>query len=463
MNENTAVKANPLATEKISKLIPKFAIPSIISGLVSASYNIVDQIFIGRSAGLLGNAATNVAFPIVTISLAIALLLGVGSASNFSLELGRGHRENAGHTAGTGITFMVVSGVALAAFIFALLRPLMTAFGATEIVMPYALTYTSITARGIPFYILGTGGSHLVRADGSPKFAMISMTSGAVLNIILDPILIFGLNMGIAGAALATTIGQIVSALLVLYYFSRFRTLKLTREYLIPRFKNTVAIASLGMAACFNQLAMTIVQITMNNTLTEYGAKSEYGSEIPLACVGVITKVSILLFAITLGIAQGCQPINGYNYGAKNYGRVKETYRKAAISATVVAVIAFLCFQLFPRQIVSIFGEGSEAYYRFAEKYFRIFLMMTFLNGLQIITSTFLTSIGKATLGIFLSLTRQILFLLPLILLFPLFFGIDGVMYAGPIADGFAAALAIFFVAREMRIMTRLEKCANPA
>lgn len=454
-------QTNPLATEKIGKLIPKFAIPSIISGLVSASYNIVDQIFIGQSAGLLGNAATNVAFPIVTISLAIALLLGVGSASNFSLELGRGHKENAGHIAGSGITYMVLSGAVLTAIVFALLRPLMLAFGATELVMPYALTYTSITALGIPFFILGVGGSHLVRADGSPKFAMLSMTSGAVLNIFLDPILIFGFNMGIAGAALATVIGQVVSGLLVLYYFSKFRTLKLTRVYLRPTLKNTIAIITLGMAACFNQLAMTVVQITMNNTLTEYGAKSQYGSEIPLACVGVISKVGILLFSIVLGIAQGCQPIYGYNYGAKNYSRVKETYFKAAVSATIISFIAFLCFQIFPRQIVSIFGAGSEAYYHFAERYFRIYMMMTFLNGLQIVTSTFLTSIGKAKLGIFLALTRQIFFLLPLILIFPLFFGIDGVMYAGPIADGFAAMLAIFFVVREMRLMTRLERCES--
>lgn len=450
---NTA--QNPLATEPIGKLIAKFAIPAIISFLVSAIYNIVDQIFIGQGVGLLGNAATNVAFPLTTISTAIALLIGVGSASNFNLRLGEGHKDKAGHIAGTGITLMIAFGVTLAVVVIAFLDPLLMAFGSTPNVLPYAQTYTGITTLGIPFIILTTGGSQLVRADGSPGYSMACLLSGAILNTILDPVLIFGANMGIAGGAIATVLGQILSAVMVILYFRRFKTLKLTKKHLRPHWSYAKMIFTLGMAACFNQLALTAVQITMNNTLTYYGGLSHYGSEIPLAVVGIITKVNILFLGFAIGVAQGCQPIVGFNYGARNYERVKKTFSKATVIVLAISIAAFLAFQLFPRQIVSAFGEGSEDYFEFAERYFRIFMLLTFANGMQPLISNFFTSIGKATRGILLSLTRQIIFLLPLILIFPIFWGIDGVMYAGPIADGAAAILAVALVIGELRNMEK--------
>jgi Na+-driven multidrug efflux pump len=446
---------NPLATEKINKLIPKFAIPSIISFLVNSLYNIVDQIFIGQGVGMYGNGATNVAFPLVTVSTSIALLLGIGSASNFSLRMGEGRKEKAGRIVCTGILLLAVFGTALGAAMMIFLKPLLHAFGATENVMPYATVYTSITALGIPLVTFSAGASHLVRADGSPTYSMICVLSGAILNTILDPIFIFVFDMGIAGAAWATVIGQAVSAALVIRYLFRFKSVKFSKSYFKPSFQNFKAIVSLGCASFFNQIAMAAVQITMNNTLTHYGAASQYGSDIPLACVGVISKVNMLFLGFTIGIAQGCQPINGYNYGAKNYGRVKETYTKAIIAATGISVIAFLAFQIIPREIVSIFGQGSETYYKFAERYFRIFMLMTFVNGVQPVTANFFTSIGKARVGLLISLTRQILFLLPLVIILPLFFGIDGVMYAGPIADASAAVLAAAFIIREMRLLTR--------
>ncbi len=454
---DTAMNAaqNPLATEKIGKLIAKFAVPSIISFLVSALYNIVDQIFIGQGVGMLGNAATNVAFPLTTISTSIALLLGVGSASNFNLELGAGNKEKAGRIAGTGVTLMLAFGVTLAVLVIAMLHPLLMAFGATDNVLPYAQTYTGITTLGIPLVILTTGGSQLIRADGSPTYSMACMLTGAVINMVLDPLFIFGFDMGIAGAAIATVMGQAISAVMVILYFRRFQTLKLTKTYFRPHGEYAKMIFSLGAAACFNQLAMTAVQIAMNNTLTYYGALSHYGSEIPLACVGVITKVNIVFMAFILGISQGCQPINGFNYGARNYARVKKTYFTATVIVLIISAVAFLCFQLFPQQIISIFGQGSEAYYEFAERYFRIFMLLTFLNGIQPVTANFFTSIGKATRGILLSLTRQIIFLLPLILIFPAIWGIDGVMYAGPIADGAAAILAAALVTGELKNMEK--------
>jgi Na+-driven multidrug efflux pump len=446
-----------LAKERIGKLIIRFTVPAVMSFLVNAVYNIVDQIFIGQSVGMLGNAATNVAFPLTTISTAVALLCGVGTASNFNLEMGRGNPDKAGNIVGTGITMLAVSGLVICAAVLIFLRPLMGAFGATEKVLPYALSYTQITAFGIPFAVFATGGSHLIRADGSPTFAMISIASGAVLNIFLDAFFIFGLNMGIAGAALATSIGQAVSCCLVIGYLTRFQSIHFTRAHFHLNAGRVWAICSLGAAACLNQLAMTVVQITMNQTLTHYGVLSHYGSDIPLACVGVISKLNIILVAFSVGIAQGCQPIVGFNYGAKNFARVRKTYRLAAIWVTAIATVFFLCFQLIPHEIIAIFGKGSNEYFEFATRYLRIFMLLTFINGIQPVTSNFFTSIGKANRGIFISLTRQILFLLPLILIFPLLWGIDGVMYAGPIADGVAAVLAFVFIFFEMRQMKREE------
>ena len=442
---------NPLATERIDKLIAKFAIPAIISMLVSSLYNIVDQIFIGQGVGMLGNAATNIAFPISIICTATALLLGIGSASNFNLKSGAGESEEASKIVGTGLAMLVICGVIIAVVVLFFLDPLLQLFGVTPDVLPYAQDYTGITAFGIPFLILTTGGNHLIRADRSPTYSMACMLTGAIINTILDPLFIFGFHWGIKGAAWATIIGQIISGILVIVYFLRFRKLELNWSMLRPKGKYLRAIVSLGMASCINQIAMAIVQIVMNNTLRHYGAESMYGTDIPLACVGVISKVNMVFMAICIGISQGCQPIWGFNYGAGQYDRVKQTYKKAFQISLTIGIIFFLCFQLFPRQLVSIFGTGSEEYFRFAERYFRIFMFMTFINGIQPMSSGFFTSIGKAKLGIVVSLTRQIIFLLPLILIFPLFMGIDGVMYAGPIADGAAAIVAIGYSVRELK------------
>lgn len=450
-------KGNPLATEKIGKLIAKFAIPAIISMLVSSLYNIVDQIFIGQGVGMLGNAATNIAFPISIICTATALLLGIGSASNYNLESGAGNQEKACGIVGTGLTMLVVCGMVIAGIVLLFLDPLLQIFGVTPEVLPYAQDYTGITAWGIPFLILTTGGNHLIRADRSPTYSMTCMLTGAIINTILDPLFIFGFHLGIQGAAWATVIGQVISGFLVVLYFLKFRKLKLEKAMLMPKGGYMRAIASLGVASCINQISMAAVQITMNNTLRHYGAASMYGTDIPLACVGVISKVNMVFMAICIGISQGCQPIWGYNYGAGAYARVREAYYKAFRISMMIGIVFFLCFQIAPRQLVSIFGTGSEEYFHFAERYFRIFMFMTFMNGIQPMSSGFFTSIGKARLGIVVSLTRQVIFLLPLILIFPVFMGIDGVMFAGPIADGAAALVAVVCAVREIRLMKQME------
>ena len=453
MSSENIKQGNPLAEEKIGRLIARFAVPAIISMLVSSLYNIVDQIFIGQGVGMLGNAATNIAFPVSIICTATALLLGIGSASNYNLEAGAGRNDRAAEIAGNGLAMLVICGVVIGAVVLIFLNPLLHLFGVTKEILPYAQDYTGITAIGIPFLILTTGVNHLIRADRSPTYSMTCMLTGAILNTILDPLFIFVCHWGIKGAAAATVIGQVVSGLMVIYYFARKRKMELKRSMFLPKAGYLKMIVSLGMASCINQIAMAIVQITMNNTLRYYGAQSMYGSEIPLACVGVISKVNMVFMAIAIGIAQGCQPIWGFNYGAHNYDRVREAYKKAFAICIVLGVVFFGCFQLFPRQIVSIFGSGSEAYFHFAERYFRIFMFVTFMNGIQPMSSGFFTSIGKSKLGIVVSLTRQIIFLLPLILIFPLFMGIDGVMYAGPIADGAAALVAIIFAEREMKAL----------
>ena len=452
---NISQEQNPLGTAPVGGLIGKFAIPAIISMLVSALYNIVDQIFIGQGVGMLGNAATNVAFPVTTIATALALLLGIGGASNYNLEMGAGREKKASSIAGTALSTLVITGVILAVAVLLFLRPLLSLFGATTDVMPYAVDYLGITAVGLPFYALSIGGNHIVRADRSPTYSMTCVLTGAIINTILDPLFIFGFGWGIKGAAWATVIGQVVSGILVIIYFGKFRKMYLEMSMLKPSSECLKAIISLGMASCINQIAMAIVQIVLNNILRYYGGLSVYGSDIPIACVGVISKVNQVFMAICIGISQGCQPIWGFNYGAKKYDRVRLAYRYSVIACTAIATVFFLCFQLFPHQIVSIFGTGSNLYFQFAERYLKIFMFMTFANGIQPMSSGFFTSIGKAKLGIVMSLTRQVLFLMPLIVVFSLIMGIDGVMYAGPIADAAAFVLAILFARRELVAMKK--------
>lgn len=446
-------KNNPLGTQEIGTLLRKFAIPSIIAMIVGALYNIVDQFFIGRSVGELGNAATNIAFPLSTSCIAIALLLGIGGAAAFNLTMGSGDKERAAYYIGNAASLLILFGSILMLFTLIFLRPMLKFFGAPDNVMDYALEYTKITAFGFPFLIFSAGGGHLIRADGSPSFAMICNLSGAVLNTVLDPILIFGFDMGMKGAATATVMGQLFSAILTIGYLLKFKTLKLNKTHFIPHIKYANFIMSLGAAGCFNQIAMMIVQIVMNKSLTYYGALSVYGESVPLACAGIITKVNQIFFSVVIGLSQGMQPIASFNYGAKKYDRVKKVYFVALKYGFIISMLGFLMFQLIPRQIIAIFGSGSEEYFMFAIRYFRIFLFFTFINFMQPISSTFFTAIGEPKKGIFLSLTRQILFLLPLIIIFPVFMGIDGIMYAGPIADFIAALVSVIMIQRELKQM----------
>lgn len=448
---------NPLGYVPVKKLLLKFAVPSIIAMLVGALYNIVDQFFIGRSVGTLGNAATNIVFPLSTSCVALSLLLGIGGASTFNLAMGAKEEKKAAYYIGNAATLLFSSGVILCIIVQLFNVPMLKAFGAPDNIMEYAKTYSSLTAFGFPFLIFATGGGHLIRADGNPKYTMICNLAGAIINTILDPILIFGLDMGMTGAAIATIIGQICSGVLTFKYFLNYKTVCLQLKHLKPRMKYINKIISLGASPFFNQIAMMIVQIVMNNSLTYYGALSIYGESIPLACSGIINKVNMLFFSIIIGIAQGLQPIVSFNYGAKQYNRVREAYFLAMKHGFTISVIGFVIFQSIPKQIIALFGSGSEMYFDFAASYFRIFLFFTFLNFIQPLLSNFFTAIGKPIKGIILSLTRQIIFLLPLILILPLFIGIDGIMYAGPIADFMAAGTGLILAYFELKNMNKLE------
>ena len=451
------VQQNPLGTESISKLMIKFSVPSIIAMIVGALYNIVDQLFIGQAVGTLGNAATNIAFPLSTSCISVSLLFGIGGASCFNLSMGRGEEEKSPFYVANATIMLFSSGIVLFIITQLFLTQILKACGSPSDVLPYAQTYVRITSFGFPFLILSVGGGHLIRADGSPKIAMFCNILGAVINIILDAVFIFGFNMGMAGAAYATIIGQIASTIVVIVYMKDFKTVPLLPKHFKLNIHYIKDVASIGMASGINQLAMMLVQIILNNSLRYYGGLSIYGEAIPIACAGITMKVSQLFFSVVIGLSQGSQPIESFNYGAKKYHRVKETYILANKTGAVISIIAFILFQLFPREIISLFGSGTEEYYQFAIKFFRIFLFFICINFIQPITSTFFTSIGKPIKGIFLSLTRQIIYLLPMIIILPLFFGIDGIIFAGPVADFIAAITCLITISIEFKNMKQLE------
>ena len=435
-NEN-----NPLGYEKLSVLLKRFAIPSIIAMVVSSLYNIVDQIFIGQGVGYLGNAATNVAFPLTTICLAITLLISIGSASRFSLSLGEGDADRAAQAVGNALSMMVLFGILYTLCIEIFLVPLLNAFGATQDVLPYAIEYTRITAVGMPLLIITNGMSNLARADGSPNYSMMCMLIGAIINTILDPLFIFKFHMGVRGAAFATVIGQFFSFLMALYYVKKFTHIRLKKQHFILKPQVCLNIASLGM----------------NNSMTYYGAKTIYGSEIPLAASGIVMKTNGILLSVIIGLSQGSQPIIGFNYGAKKYDRVRGTYRLAISCNLVVSAIGFVLFQFFPKQIIALFGTGDELYFTFAVRFMRIFLFMVIVNGVQLLSSNFFAAIGKPLKGMLLSLTRQVFFLIPLLLILPLFFGMDGILFSAPIADTAAFLTTVILIRKEMNLMREQE------
>ncbi len=458
LEQKVETNENPLGTEKISKLIKRFAIPCIISLVVSSLYNIVDQIFIGQGVGYLGNAATNIVFPFTVITLAFSLMIGDGASSYLSLSLGKNDKESATKGIGNAIAISVILGILFLIIGFVFQDGLLKLFGVTESSYEYAKQYMTYIVIGMPFFIVTNALNSIIRADGSPQYAMATMLVGAILNIILDPIAIFVLHMGVKGAAIATVVGQVVSGVVSILYIRKFKSITLTKESMKLEFKTIKKICSLGISSFITQVAVTVVIIVINQMLTKYGAESKYGSDIPLSALGIVMKVSQIVNAIVIGLAAGAQPIIGFNYGAQKYERVLNTYGFVIKVGFVITCIGTLTFQVFPQVIINLFGQEDELYNEFAKMSFRVFLMFLIFNSFQITSGIFFQAIGNPIKAAILSLSRQIVFLVPALLILPRFFGVQGVLYAGPTADCLAFILAVTFAVREMKKLKNMSK-----
>ena len=448
-------KENILGTEKISKLIRKFSIPCIISMLVNSLYNIVDQIFIGRGVGYLGNGATNVVFPLVMIGLAFSLMFGDGTSAYLSLKLGEKKKKDAEVGVGNGILISTIISIIFCVITLLFLPQFLTLFGCTKNLKSYAMTYGMIVAIGFPFSMIGTTLNSIIRADGSPRYSMMSMVVGAILNTILDPIFIFVFHKGVAGAAIATVISQIVTFVLNVLYIKKFKTVKLSKNCFKLNFSVCKRIATLGISSFITQMSFVCVMTAENNLLGRYGSMSIYGAEIPITVLGIVMKINQILNSIIIGIAVGSQPILGYNYGAGKNDRVKETLKTVLKSSLIISTIAFILFQTIPDKLILIFGSGNANYIKFACLAFRTYLLLCICNGVQIPAGIFFQAIGKSTKIAILYLSRQIIILIPAMILLSHIWGIQGVLGAGPVADGLAFVLALVFLIKEMKLLDK--------
>ncbi len=448
---------NILGYENIKTLMKKFSIPCIISLVVNALYNIVDQIYIGWGVGYLGNGATNIIFPITVVALAFALMLGDGTSAYLSLKLGEKKKDEAKKGVCNGIISSVIVSLLLCIICLIFLPKLIYLFGCTKALKKFALEYGYVIALGLPFVMIGTTLNSIIRADGNPKYAMTSMVTGAILNVILDPIFIFVFHMGVEGAAIATVISQIVTFIMNIAYLRKFKLIILTKKDYKFNLNVTKNIAMLGISSFITQMSIVIVIAVQNNMLAKYGVYSKYGTEIPITVIGIVMKINQILNSIIIGIAAGSQPIIGYNYGASNYKRVKETLKYVIKISLFVGLVAFILFQTIPEQLISIFGSGSELYNEFACLTFRIMLLLTICNSVQIVSGIFFQAIGKSGKSAFLSLSRQILFLIPAMIIASSIIGVKGVLYAGPIADGLAFIISVILLIKENKNLNKKE------
>lgn len=448
------MKEFDLGKERINKLLLAFAIPCVISMLINSVYNIVDQIFIGQGVGTLGNAATNVIFPLVIVFNSFAGLIGNGAAANLSLKLGEKNKKEASKGVGQALIFTIIIATLLGVLSFIFLPKLVLLFGCTESVYDYAVEYGRIICLGAPFMIIYSALSNIIRADGSPKYSMIMLIVGAVINIILDPIFIFGFNLGVMGGAIATVIGQFISFLIAIHYVKKFKTVEVNKENM-KLDKNIFKILGLGLSSFITQCTVLVLFIFMNNMMTKFGANSKFGADIPLSVYGVITKINSIFISTVLGISIGAQPIIGFNFGAGNKNRVREVLRKVLTINVIVGIIFNLIFVFFPRELAGIFIKSSDASYdlfmEFAELMCRSFLLVMSLNAVEMTGSISIQSLGHVKKATMLSFIRQIILLIPisLFLAITLDKGIYGLLYAGAISDFLCFIVSIFVIGSE--------------
>ncbi len=453
-----------LGKEKINKLLFAFSIPCIISMLINSVYNIVDQIFIGQGVGTIGNAATNVIFPLVILSTAIASLIGNGAAANISLLLGAGKNDIAKKSTGSAIILLIIVSILVFLVGEITLPTLIHLFGSTSNVYNSALTYGRIILLGVPCMIFYTGMSAIIRADGSPKYSMILLVIGAIINLILDPVFIFYFHLGVAGGAWATIIGQFVSFIIAFFYLFRFKMIKLEKKDY--KMNSTIfKVLGLGLSSFITQMTVVALFIVMNNLMNKYAVDSKFGRDIPLSVYGVISKLNGLYVACVLGISIGAQPIIGYNYGAKNYARVKETLKKVIMICAMIGIFFNILFQFFPQYIISPFITKTDPNYalfmEFAIDFSKIFLMVCFLNSFEMCTSIVIQSLGKVVKATLCSFTRQIFLFIPLALILTHFYGLYGALYAGTIADTLCFFVIIIIFVTEYKKLNACEKATK--
>lgn len=446
---------NPLGVRPVKGLLFSFSIPAIISCLVNSVYNIVDQIFIGQGVGYLGNAATTIAFPLMTIIMAFATLIGSGGSAYAALRLGEGRKREALLTLNNLLVIAIGLGILLAATGLIFLKPILTLFGATETTMPYAIDYTSIVLMGVPFSVISIALSNMARTDGHPRMSMYGILIGAALNTVLDPIYIFVLDWGVKGAAIATITAQFVSTVVLCYYFLRKGNMRFTRRYMKPVGRVWYKIFSLGISSGITSLVACIMQVVMNNSLVYYGNQTEITGDVALSAMGIVMKIAMILASVCIGFGIGAQPILGFNLGAKKYTRVRHTYLLAVSIATGSILIGWAVCQLAPHLVLSLFGKENQTFTDFAVRCLRIYLGGIFCAGFQIVSTNYFQATGQPLKASLLSMLRQLILLIPLLLILPLFFGLNGLLYAGPCADIGSAVIVALFILPEMRKLNR--------
>lgn len=425
-----------LGEEKVSKLLFKFSIPCILSLLISSLYNIVDQIFIGHSdLGYLGNAATGIVFPITIISVAFAWAIGDGSAAFLSLCQGRKDTKTAHVAIGNGILINFIISIIFVILGFLFMDNLLFLFGASKTTLPIAQDYFRIILAFIPVYMMANGMNAIIRADGSPSMSMLSTLIGAIINIILDPIFIFVFHLGIKGAAWATIIGQCLSLIISVIYFTKTKTFQLKKSSFKINMNLFSNVIKLGISTFITQMSIVVISLVCNIMLAKYGSMSKYGADIPIAVIGICMKVFTIVINIVVGVILGAQPILGYNYGAKQYGRVKETFKLVIITTIVVGILSMFVFELYPQVVIRMFGNESKLYMEFASKTFRIFLFFIVFTCIIKVSSIFFQAVGNPIKATIVSLTRDIICFVSLVIILPNFLGIEGALYAAPIAD----------------------------
>lgn len=447
MENNNTPTENILGTEKVGKLLIKFAIPGIISMVVNSLYNIVDQIFIGQGVGYLGNGATSVIFPMTTFAMAFALMFGDGAAAYMSLKLGEKKEADAAKGTAAGIMGFMTVGIVMAIIYLIFMEPLCRIFGASDGILPYAVKYGTITTIGLPFCAVCAGGASIIRADGSPRFNMIGLFVGTIINVTLDPIFIFVFHWGVSGAALATILGQFANAVLNIWYFTRkMKFVKLNRAIWKKGLRSFGRVSRLGISSFISQMSLVVAIALRNNILVAYGAKSKYGADIPVTTLGITMKTFSIIISIIIGLAVGAQPIWGYNYGSHKYDRVKKTFKLVAVISTVFCILAFLLAQLKPMAIISIFGAEDDLYNEFAVKCMRIYLMLIPTTGIQIMSGIFFQALGYPVQSSINSLSKQIIFQIPATIILPIFMGIEGVLWTGPVSDVLSFATTVIML-----------------